>query len=146
MLQVNRRDVIITIVVILAGLAFVAYSQADITTKRTALRVFADGHERELLEGLDPADIDRLVEIDSGKSNVVFGSDWGVIRLYTRAKGDASMDSFTGVEYFYEHKDGNWNLLDTARIELPEHIYDGYRKFEEAGYDVDESAYLRYNS
>ena len=55
------------------------------------------------------------------------------------------MDTFTGVEYFYAYEGTGWVLSDTARIDLPEYIYEGYRKLEEAGHEVDDEAYLRYN-
>jgi len=144
-LQVRRRDVVILVVLVGSALLFFGWAQSDIITKRAVLSEKAASHEAEFFDGLTKSDFEYLVEVDSGKSNGFFGADWGVVRMYTRKKGDAPMDTFTGVEYFYEHDGDAWQLADTARIDLPEYIYEGYRKFEEQGYDVDDQAYLRYN-
>lgn len=144
-IQIRRRDLIVLIVTIVAAVAVFGAARADIATKRSMLREKAAAHEEEFFAGLDKSAYDHLLEVDSGKSNAVFGSDWGVVRLYSRKKGDTPMDSFTAIEYFYEHDGNGWRLADTARVDQPEDIYTGYRKFEEAGYAVDDQAYLRYN-
>lgn len=142
---VRRRDVLVLLAVLLGGGLFYGFAQSDITMKRAMLQESAARHESDWFRDLKRADFDFIVKVDSGKSNGLFGRDWGVVRLLSRKKGDTPMDTFTGVEYFYEHDGQAWQQADTARIDLPEHIYEGYRTFEEAGYDVDSEAYLRYN-
>lgn len=144
-MQIRRRDVVVLLVTIAAAVAVFGAARADIATKRTMLHEKAAAHEKEFFAGLDKSAYEHLLEVDSGKSNGVFGSDWGVVRVYSRKKGDAPMDSFTAIEYFYEHDGEGWKLADTARVDQPEEIYKGYRKFEEAGYVVNDQAYLRYN-
>lgn len=143
--DVNRRDVTILLAILVVGGALLAYSRGDVRLKRVQLKELAAGHEREMFDGLSRSDHEVIVEVASDKSNYFFGKDWGVVRLYIRKKGDTKMDSFNGVEYFYEYGDAGWKYTDSARIVVPQEIYDGYRKFEEAGHVVDSQAYMRYN-
>lgn len=140
----RTRDFVVLAVALIGGGGFILQAKYDIAQKRENLQIEARAHESRLLEGIERKTLDCHVEVDSGKALGYFGDDWGVVRIFTRAASDASMESFNGVEYFYERDGDHWKLTDTASIKQPEFIYEGYRKFEQAGYIVHEEAYLRY--
>lgn len=141
----RTRDLVVLVGVLFGGGAFLLFAQSDIARKRAVLQVQATAHEARLLDGIERSTLDLLVEVQSGKSFGYFGNDWGVVRIFTRATGDASMNSFNGVEYFYEFEGDQWMLVDTASIKRPEFIFEGHQKFQEKGHTVNEDAYLRYN-
>lgn len=144
-LNIRPRDLVALALVVIVGGGTWAYSRWDVASKRAQLEQIATEQRADMLKGLDPEAIDVLLEVDSDKMQYLFGKDWGLIRLYTRAKGDATMETFNGVEYFYVFETGRWKQTDTARIVLPEYIYEGYQKFEAAGHTVAEAAYERYS-
>ncbi|MCC6697471.1 MAG: hypothetical protein IT365_17715 [Candidatus Hydrogenedentes bacterium] len=144
-LQIRRRDLVVLMVATAAGLALLGYARWDIASKRAALQEEAQTHRAEFFSTSQESEYEDILETECGKSMGVLGKDWGVIRLYTRQKGDASMKSFMGVEYFYKYETSKWVLTDTARIDLPEYILEGYGKFEDAGYAVDGKAYLNFS-
>jgi len=141
----RKRDAVVGSVLIVVTVSFYTYARYDITVKRSVLEERAAQHEQELLDGLDDGAVEHLVDVESGKAYGLFGKDWGVVRVYTRRTGDAGMETFIGVEYFYEQDGTGWQLADTASMKRPEKVIEGYRRFEEAGFTVDEATYLRYN-
>lgn len=142
-LQVRRRDLIVLAAIAGVVLVVAAYSKREIRVKRSILTEMAESIRTDFFTGLDKIEYEHVLEIDCGKMLGFIGKDWGVVRLYTRRKDESAMESFMGVEYFYQYKEPQWIQIDTARIDLPEHIAEGYEKFEEAGFRVDEEAYLR---
>jgi len=145
LIEITRRDAIAAgIAFVLIGLLF-GYARWDVAAKRVGLEARAAEHAAEFLNGKEDTPFDHLVEVDSDKSFTLFGKDWGVVRLYMRQKDDTAMDTFIGIEHFYEYTDGQWKMVDQARIDLPEYIYEGYTKFRNAGFQVDDAAYQRYN-
>lgn len=144
-LPISRRDWIILGVFAATALAVGGASQFDIARKRAALEREAESRKEAFFADIDPSQSETIVEVDSGKMFGFFGKDFGVVRIYSRNKGDASMESFLGVESFHRFVDGAWTVEDTAQIKEPERIYEGYTAFRTAGYDVDDAAYTRYD-
>jgi len=145
-LKTNRREVAIFSIAIAAFLGCLGWGRWDVATKRAPLQAKGDLLRNDLVKGHEADELSTLVEVESGKSSYFFGSEWGVIRIYLCRKSDAAMDSFTGLEYFFRYTPDGWTESDTARIELPEHIYEGYKKLENAGHRVEASAYERYKN
>lgn len=144
-LRTSPRDLALSGGLILIFLAYVGWVAWDVQSKRQSLAARAESIVDDTYEGLNRDDFEWLIELESGKRNYLFGADWGVIRFYSRKKGDVNMESFMGLERFHEYRDGNWQETDFARIDVPEHIYTGYRYFEANGYGVSNDAYQRYN-
>lgn len=145
LISVSRRDIIVLVSFLVTVAALFGFARLDVTQKRKELATKAEAHVAKFYEGLVPEDYEHLLEVQSDKAYSLFGKQWGVIRIYTRKKADTAMESFIGIEYFYEHGDQGWQLADTAQIKEPQYIYEAYNAFEKAGYTVDDEAYLRYN-
>lgn len=144
-LRISRRDWIILGAFLAIAAAIGGAAQFDIARKRAALEREAQAQKEAFFADLDASQSEVLVEVESGKMLGFFGKDFGVVRLYSRATGDAAMESFLGIEYFYRFVDGAWTTDDTAQIKEPERIYEGYTAFRNAGYEVDDAAYTRYD-
>ena len=144
-LSISRRDLIIAGVFLVVVGGLVGWSRFDVARKHAELERRATGHVDAFYDGIDRARFEHIVEVQSDKAFAFFGQDWGVVRLYTRQRGDTAMASFVGVEYFYEYGPDGWQNTDNAQIKLPEHIYTGYEAFEEAGHEVDDEAFLRFS-
>jgi len=143
--ETSRRDLVISVVFIAVVLAVVGYGYWDKASKRAALEPIALAQTARHLDGLDRDELDIIEELVCEKAFGFFGTDIGVLRLYIRKSGDTTMESFSGIEYFFDYTDQGWELRDTAQIRLPAHIYEGYKVFEDHGFEVDPTAYERYN-
>jgi len=143
--QTSRRDLLVSVAFVLGLGLWMGYGFWDKASKRAELETVSRVQASAHLEGLEKDEFDVIEELISDKSFVFFGNDFGVLRLYIRKAEDTSMDSFIGIEYFYEYGDDGWVLRDTAQIRQPEFIYEGYRSFESHGFEVSPQAYERYN-
>ncbi len=144
-LSVSRRDLIIAGVFLVVVGSVVGWSRFDVARKHAALEARASTHVDAFYEGMDRAQFEHVVDVQSDKAFAFFGEDWGVVRLYTRQRGDAAMESFLGLEHFYEYGPDGWQLTDSPQIRDPEHIVAGYQAFEDAGHEVDNEAFLRFS-
>jgi len=144
MRYLRRRDIQILIALVVVSTTWYGYAQYEIDRHRQSLEELADEERAAFFADVDASEFDVLMSVDSGKTLGFFGEDWGLIRLSYRARGDASMESFEGVEYFYTREDESWIRRDSAGIREPRFIYEVYRQFEAEGYPVDDAAYEQY--
>ena len=121
------------------------YGLWDNSVKRAQLEEVSKIQSARHTADLDEASFDRIELLTCEKAFYFFGTDIGVLRIYVREAGDTMMNSFVGIEYFYNYGDEGWQLSDTAQIKQPEYIFEGYKIFEDHGFDVDPKAYERYN-
>jgi hypothetical protein len=132
--KTSPRDIAISIALLVGLVGYLVYVWMDIKSNRALLETQVVTLVEDFYKGLSKEEFEWLAEVQSGKSNYIFGNDWGVIRFYSRKKGDMEMNSFIGLERFYELKSGAWSETDFAKMDRPEHIYDGYQYFEEHGH------------
>lgn len=143
--KTSPRDLAISAVALAAFGAYCGYIWWDIRAKHSELETRAQEIVNEFYKDENRENFEWLTEVESGKANYLFGADWGVIRFYSRHKGDEKMDTFIGLERFHNYGVTGWQETDFAKIDQPTHIYEGYSYFEANGYGVSEDAYKRYN-
>jgi hypothetical protein len=144
-LKTSPRDIAITIALLAGLVAYFAYTWTDIQGNRALLESQVTPLVDEFYKGLNQDEHEWLADVQSGKTNYIFGKDWGVIRFYSRKKGDVEMNSFIGLERFFDLTDGAWRETDFAKMSHPDHIYNAYQYFEDHGHGVSDEAYKKYS-
>jgi hypothetical protein len=143
MIEVSRRDLIVTAVVVVLATAWVTWARMDVARLHAQLEQLADIETNKLLDGKAPDALEIARHVDCDKSNLLFGRAWGTIRLFVREKGDAAMNTCSGLEFFYTQENGAWRQTDTAAIRDPKDLIEGYKAYEAAGFAVEHEAYGR---
>lgn len=144
-MSTRRRELLVCGVFLLVVGVTAGRAWWDISAKRALLDQNASEIKKKLDADAKGEAIESVMLVESGKTNVFFGADWGVVRVYMCKSNDSAMDSFVGLEYFMRFEGERWQEKDTARIELPADIYEGYRVLEMHGHQVEKKAYERYN-
>lgn len=143
--KTSPRDLAISAAALAVFGGYCGYVWWDIQSKHLELEARAQEIVNDFYKDEKKENFEWLTEVKSGKVNYLFGSDWGVIRFYSRHKGDVKMETFIGLERFHNYGVSGWQETDFAKIDQPAHIYEGYSYFEANGYGVSEDAYKRYN-
>jgi hypothetical protein len=140
----RRRDIQILSVLLILFLGWYGYTQYQIQELRIELEEIAAQNDADFFKGLEREKYDAILEVESGKTLGFLGRDWGVVRIYSRESGDATMETFEGIEYFYQRVGDAWTQQDSAAIREPKYIYEAYREFEATGHKVDDKAFTKY--
>lgn len=140
----KRWQLIVLIFILMSILAWVLIAKNDTRSKKMALEKNVEAHVASMLADHNPDDFDVITEVIAEKSLVLMGNIWGVIRIYIREKDDTSMQSFFGLECFYDFEDDQWVQQDSASIVLPDHIIEAYKTFEAMNYEVSAEAYEKF--
>lgn len=140
---VRKRDIYICLAAVGAFIGLFAYHHYDQRKIDAELHAFARaqailqvGSEEELERNWDFLSIAH-----SEKSFYIAGPAFGAIHSFLREKGDESMKTFKGYEYFMKRVDGAWELSDSAGCGALEHHVDGFEAFERRGFKVAQGAY-----
>lgn len=141
--SLNRRDVRQLIVITVLASVAAGWSTLDLKKKRALLEPMVETCVSQLLSEEDRTQLEILTEFESGREYGWFGKYWGLVRIYTRLNGDESMESFHGIEYFYQLENGAWVQKDSSSVVEPQRKFDGMAAFEKAGYTVSEAAYVQ---
>ena len=144
---IRRQDIYITVLILVAFGAWVAWSLHDNRVMQEELEALAQQHIDEWFEGgtepIDRSAYDYLAIVDSEKAFTLFGRGWGVVHTYFREKGDADFKTFKGIEFFYVREDGAWKMHDSAGCGAFEHHLRAFDAFLAQGVDVPEKVYSR---
>ncbi len=140
----KRWQFVLLVVVLVTLVVWVFIANKDTYSKKQALEKNVEGHVASMLADQNPDDYDVISEVIAEKTLVLMGNIWGVIRIYVREKDDSSMQSFVGLEFFYNYEDDLWVQQDSASIVLPDHKVEAYRTFEAMKYEVAAEAYEKF--
>jgi hypothetical protein len=142
-LSATPRQIVVIVVSFSAFFAWYGYVQYSLRAHRAELQALAEGEVSSFFNGMPKEEFDVLSLVESNREFAVLGSEWGNVRVYLRKKGDATMASFLGVEYFYRHDGEKWERTDMAKMDDPKDWPEAYDAFVARGHSVDESAYDR---
>lgn len=146
-LQISRRDVFLTVLLLGVFGCWVAYANYDIDVMRRELEGHAKTHIDDwFTEGGKPVDrsgYDYLAIVDSEKAFTLFGRGWGVVHVYIKEKNDPDFKTFKGLEFFYMRENGAWKLLDSAGCGAFEHHIRAFDEFMKIGVNVPDKVYNR---
>jgi len=146
-LTIRRRDVYITILLLLVLGSLAAFAVYDNTVMHAELKALAQEKiEAWFSESNPPVDrskYDYLAIVDSKKAFTLFGRGWGIIHVYYREKGDEDFKTFKGLEYFYRRDKGKWVMTDSAGCGAFEHHIRAFNEFLSTGVDVPDRVFDR---
>lgn len=137
----SPKQVAVAVVMLALVLGWMGWVTLEKRALGRTLATLGEGKARALLQGTDPATVDRVLLVENDKSFGFLGKDLGRVNILLRDKGDISMKSFRGFEVFYQGEAGAWVEQDFASMPDPatwEACYDAFRAH---GFTVDEAAY-----
>ncbi|MCC6697476.1 MAG: hypothetical protein IT365_17740 [Candidatus Hydrogenedentes bacterium] len=141
-LVIRRNDVAVTLVAVGLFFAWLGLAQYENVRMHRELHGLADRLLDEWFATENPPvnrdDFDYLAIVDSERAFKLFGRAWGVVHLYIRNKDDKNMETFKGIEYFYQRMGDQWVLLDSAGCSAKEHHIRAFDEFLAKGMDVNE--------
>lgn len=144
---IRKRDIYISLALLCAFGAWVAYAMHDNSVMRTEMEAIAEAHIDDWFEGgaepLDRTRFDYLAIVDVEKAFTLFGRGWGVVHTYFREKGDEEFKTFKGIEFFYVREDGVWRMHDSAGCGAFEHHLRAFDAFMAQGVHVPNNVYNR---
>lgn len=139
-IQITRRDLVLSLLLVGGFLGWVAYAQYDNRVMQRELQQLAEAHIDDWFEGypepVERQDFDYLSIVDSEKAFTLFGRGWGVVHFYIKDKADADFKTFKGLEYFYVRENGVWQLQDSAGCGAYEHHLRAFDEFMKLGVHV----------
>ena len=142
--KLSRRDLRLLISVVSIILAIYLYTIYDNNRLYKELYPIAEEKKEKYFSDMDIDKYDIITQVQSGKSLAFTGRPWGVLRIYMRNKGDASMDSFIGLEYYFVRENKTWVSHDNVAIREPKYINEAYSEYEKNGYELDEKVFMTY--
>jgi len=144
-ITIHRNELKILAVIVVAAVAFVAWSRVDTTDMMGELEQIGQDKLAEYFDDVNPDDYETLILVDGGKAFKLFGRAWGVVHVYIRDKGDEDMKTFKGIEYFFRRYGDTWQELDSAGCGALEHHVRAFKEFERRGMKVSPDVYARLN-
>jgi hypothetical protein len=138
---IRRRDIYVVAAFLTCFFSWIAYAAYDNQSARQTLVALAESHIDEWFAtepvGTRREDYEYVAIVDMERPYELFGPAFGVVHVYIRNRGDVACETFKGIEYYYRHENGGWQMEHSAGCGAKEHHVRAFQEYLARGAGVE---------